>query len=231
MGGSARETTSDTDALDARGLAQKGAFNVVLGVLGRPGSGKSYFASTRARELAERGCFVLCHDIGWRLPERDAEGRPFGIVRHETTASAVERLARDPRGIHCISSPDAAEVIDLARRLAAADLKRNGGTCGHPVVVVIDEVVAADVCDPNYLSDDMRKLISGRRHENVGIIWTCQSARMVHNQLISLSTEMVLFNLIAEKDLKKLEENGIPPEEVAKVRALPKYQHVQWRFQ
>jgi hypothetical protein len=49
--------------------------------------------------------------------------------------------------------------------------------------------------------------------------------------LISLSTEMVLFNLVADKDLKKLEENGIPPEHVSKVKALPKYQHVAWRFQ
>jgi hypothetical protein len=181
--------------------------------------------------MAKAGCYVLCHDIGWRLPEADAAGHPFGIVRHESVSDAVERLKSDPRGIHCISSPDAVEVIGLARRLAAADLQRNGGMAGHPVILMIDEVVAADVCDPNYLSDDMRKLIAGRRHENIGIIWTCQSARMVHNQLISLSTEMVIFNLVAEKDLKKLEENGIPPEEVAKVRALPKYQNVTWRFQ
>ena len=80
------------------------------------------------------------------------------------------------------------------------------------------------------MSDDVKMLISGRRHENVGIIWTCQSARMVHNQMIGLSTQMILFNLLADKDLKKLEENGIPPEEVAKVKALPRYQHVTWRM-
>lgn len=230
MSPSSTPEASDS-TVDKNGLAQKGSFNHVIGVLGRPGSGKSYYAATRAREFNEQGCYVLCHDIGWRLPETDAKGKPFGLVRHETAQGAVQRLASDPRGIHCISTPEAGDVISLARMLAKESLKQNGGTQGHPVVLVIDEVVAAGVCDPNYLSEDMRQLISGRRHENIGIIWTCQSARMVNNQLVGLSTEMVLFHMTNERDFKNLEMSGIPEETLTQVASLPVYHHVEHRFQ
>ncbi len=183
----------------------------------------------RAIEFHKQGCYVLAHDIGWRLPET-VEGKPSGIVRHDSVQGCLQRLAADPRGIHCLSVPNAAEVMNLAVVLAREDMKRNGGNQGHPVIFLIDEVVAADICKPIYLSDEMKNLVAGRRHMNVGIIWTCQSARMVHNQLIGLSTEMVLFNLTMDADFKKLEESGIPLETVQKVAALPKYEHVEHRF-
>ncbi len=219
------------------GLVEQGQFNHVIGVLGRPGSGKSCYATSRAVEFARQGCYVVAHDIGDRLPDMLPTGRRSGTVRHSSVDDAIKTLARDPRGIHCLSTPDASEVINLAKLIAEADMERtkqvgpSGRAMGHPVVVIIDEVVAAGICDPHKLSWEMKQLIAGRRHMNVGIIWTCQSARMVNNQLIGLSTEMVMFNLQQEMDFKKLDEAGCPPEVVAQIRALPKFQSVTHRFQ
>jgi hypothetical protein len=49
--------------------------------------------------------------------------------------------------------------------------------------------------------------------------------------MIGLSTEMVVFNLVAQADYDKLDLNGLPPEMTQKVRTLPKFEHVSHRFQ
>lgn len=173
---------------------------------------------------------MIAHDIGWRIPERLHDGTPTGVIRHENVVSCANALSRDSRGIHCIATPDATDVITFGRLVAFESLRRNGGNHGYPVIIFLDEVVAAGVCDPHHLSPDMKTLIATRRHENIGIIWTCQSARLVHNQLIGLSTEMVVFELSSRADYRKLEDCGIPEEEIAKIPSLPKYGCVEYKF-
>lgn len=204
---------------------EKGTFNHFIGILGRPGSGKSVEATRLALELMrETPCFVVAHDNGWRLPDRLPDGTPTRIERHESTEEAVEALAQRGNVIHAVASENAEEVISLAERVADRSLRQHGYTKGYPCVVLIDEVVAAGVCDPNRLSPSMRRLIALRRHKNVGVIWTCQSARLVHNQLLTLATELRIFSLTDGRDLKRLDQAGVSSEQVASIAHLPKYQ-------
>lgn len=110
-------------------------------------------------------------------------------------------------------------------------MEAHGGDSGFPSIVLIDEVVAAGMCDPNRLAPPMRQLITLRRHKNTGVIWTCQSARMVHNQLLSLATELYLFNLTDKRDFDRLSEVGIADDVLDRVRKLPKYkcEKVVWQ--
>lgn len=197
--------------------------------MGRPGTGKSQFATRLALEYASKpGCYIVAHDVNWRLPAKLHDGKVTGIRRHKSVAEVTAALAsRDPRGIHCVPSSDAGPVIEIARATSAASLEKHADETGYPAIVLIDEIVAAGMCKPAYLADPMVQLITQRRHYNVGLIWTCQSARMVHNQLISLATTLFIFKLTDKKDFDRLEEAGISPEVCEQVRKLPNYKHVR----
>jgi hypothetical protein len=122
-------------------------------------------------------------------------------------------------------------VVSLAEQCAEKSLEAHDGQSGYPAIVLIDEVVAAGMCDPNKLAPAMRQLITLRRHKNVGLIWTCQSARMVHNQLLTLATELYLFKLTDRRDLDRLTEAGIADEVVRQVPTLPAYKNVRVSLQ
>lgn len=134
--------------------------------------------------------------------------------------------ARTARGIHCVPSDDAEEVISVADGVAEASLQAHGGDAGYPALVLLDEVVAAGVCRPNYLSESMQHLLTMRRHKNVGVVWTCQTARLVHNQMIGLATELHIYRLTNERDLDRLRENSIPEDCIDAIRQLPDFQCV-----
>lgn len=203
---------------------EKGTFNHFVGVLGRPGTGKSTHAVELALEIARTPAYVLAHDNGWRMPEELPNGKRATIFRHEDAASALLTMRKHPAGIHAIATTDAEPVIELAKEIAANSLRQHGGKRGIPVLVAIDEVVGAGVCDPNRLSPSMKDLIAKRRHYNVGVIWTCQSARLVHNQLLTLASELRCFTLSDARDLKRLDEAGVDADAIARIRTLRKFQ-------
>lgn len=211
------------------GPIEKGTFNHFHGFLGRPGAGKSYGALRTVNEIAKaQPCYIFAHDTGWRLPEQFADGKSTGIIRHESIESVRHTIARNPVGVHCIPSTDAGDVIQIAVDTAQASLAAHGGDKGYPALVLIDEVVAAEICDPNYISDEMRKLLAMRRHLNVGVFWTCQSARMVHNQLLSLATRLSLYKITDKRDHDRLIQCGVPEEIVSQLASLPNYEHIDY---
>lgn len=199
-------------------------------MLGKPGSGKSQHAVRLALGFAAKpGCYIVAHDVGWRLPETLHDGTRTGIQRHESVKEAAGAFGdpRRARGIHCVPSESAADCVQLAEALAEASLEAHGGESGYPSLVLIDEVVAAQMCDPNKLAPAMRHLLTLRRHKNVGLLWTCQSARMVHNQLLTLATELYVFRLTDKRDLDRLREAGVEEGLVQQVSKLPPYKSVR----
>jgi len=184
------------------------------------------YALKRCLEFAKQPCYVIAHDVGWKIEETLPGGASSHVRRFSTVAEAREAFQQDPRGVFSISSDDAAEVHAFAKDAAHASLEQHGGTKGHPVVLFIDEVVSAGVCDANSMEPGFRRLIAERRHHHVGIISTCQSARMVNNQMLGLSTELVLFQLTMEKDLKRLSESGVPEDVVAQIPKLGRFQYL-----
>jgi len=222
-------STNDPRSLPV-GPTEKGKWNVCVGFLGKPGAGKTEGAVRYALDLSRKpGCYIVCHDNGWRVPESLHDGRATGVRRHEQTADAVASLGnpKTARGIHCVPSDDAEEVISIAEAVAEASLEAHGGSCGYPSLVFLDEVVAAGVCRPNYLSPSMQHLLTLRRHKNVGVVWTCQTARMVHNQLLTLATELYIFRLTDRRDFDRLEEAGIPPDCIVAIGKLPPYKCIR----
>lgn len=106
-------------------------------------------------------------------------------------------------------------------------MEAHGGDRGYPSLAFLDEVVAAGVCRPNYLSPSMQHLLTLRRHKNVGVVWTCQTARMVHNQLLTLATELYIFRLTDRRDFDRLEEAGLDPKCIAAIGQLPPYKCIR----
>jgi hypothetical protein len=208
------------------GLKQ-GDFNLAVGVIGNVGTGKSTWAITRALELQRTiPCYVLAHDAGYRLPARLPDGAPTGITRHETIEAVRAAMKTKPGGVHALATDDAAPVLDLAVEIAAKSMQSSKHRRCPPVVVLIDEIVLLDDATPYRLGTALKKVLARRRHLHVGIIWTCQSAHLVHYQMMTLSTEMVLFRQRDQRDLTRLNNGGIEAAYTAQLPALHDYKQI-----
>jgi hypothetical protein len=175
-------------------------------------------------------CYVLGHDLGWKIVETLPDGRETGIVRHESTAALLGAIATDPRGIHCLACEDAGEVIEVGITISRTSLDANEGTRGTPTVVLIDEAVSAGDADPYRLGGPLKKAMALRRHHNLGIIWTCQSPNLCHYQMMAIGTELVCFRLTHEKDLNKLRDVGLNEKQIQTIKQLPDHHYLIHKF-
>jgi hypothetical protein len=176
--------------------------------------------------MGRAGAYVLAHDLGWKLPERFPDGKPTGIKRYDSIAAARNALASDARGVHCVATLDAGEVIALGHQIAKKSLDQNQGTSGIPVVVLIDEMVSAADANPYRLQQAMRESLALRRHRHTGIVWTSQSPNLCHYQMMAIGTELVVFRLTNESDLKPLMRAGMSEQECEVVKTLPDHQYI-----
>lgn len=174
--------------------------------------------------------YCLAHDLGWKLPNTLPDGRETFIRRHDSIRAAQQQLASDPRGIHSISCLDAGEVIEYGTRLSSASLASGNGHFGIPTVILIDEIVSAQDANPYRLGEGIRKALALRRHAHIGLLWTTQSPRLCHFQMLGLSTEIVAFRLHHKKDLDILGEVGFTPQELDTIRTLPNYHYIVRKF-
>jgi len=197
-------------------------WNHLIVVLGQPGTGKSTYALKRAKALCKSPAYGLAHDPGWRLPDDDM------LVRHPNFDSASQGLAQRPGAIHSLSVSDGEAVLSWGIDIAKASMEA-GANC--PVIVLLDEGVSTSGLNPYRMSPNLRDFIATRRHHNVGMIVTIQSPAMGHYQLLGLSTEIVMFRLIDEKGLKRLESIGVPRNTLDRVRKLPDYQNILFNSQ
>jgi hypothetical protein len=172
------------------------------------------------------GAYLFAHDLGWKIKDELPDGRRVGIKRYESIKECEQAIASDARGVHCVATLDAKEVIELGSKTALASVKAHGGKIGIPSVVLIDEVVSAGDANPYRLGDELRATMALRRHRHTGIVWTCQSPNLCHYQMLALSTELVIFRLTSERDLKPLRDVGVPEAVITQVRTLPNFAYV-----
>jgi hypothetical protein len=163
-------------------------------------------------------CFM--HDPGWKIPDVLFDGTRTYTRRFSSAEEARAAFAEDPRGIFSISCDDATEVRELAEEVAQASLDANGGTQGHPAIFGIDEIVTAGICDPHYLEPGFKRSMAEARHRHIGIIAGVQSARLLNNQLLTLATEVWLFQITDRRDHARLIECGIDEATVRKTASL-----------
>lgn len=197
------------------------SWNHLIVVLGQPGTGKSTYALKRAKQLGREGpAYLLAHDPGWRLPEDSA------LMRHTTFGEAAAGLAKFPSSVHALSVSEGESVLEFGIGCARTSAKTNHGC---PVVVLLDEGVGTSGINPHRLSPRMRDFVATRRHHNVGMIVTAQSPMLMHYQMLGLSTEIVMFRLIDDRGLRRLETVGVPDNILAAVKRLPNFKSITHR--
>ncbi len=209
-----------------RGLVGKGDFNEQIILVGRRGSGKSARGIDLCLDYARIPCYIVAHDLGHKIPDRTHRGQPTYVRKFDSVAEARPEFAKDPRGIWSIGSPSADEVMAWANEIAEGSLDKHGGHEGHPCIFYIDEVVSAEICDPNYIDPTFKQFIMESRHRNVGIIVGTQSARILHNLLFTQATRVEMFSITDQRDHKRLIECGVDAEAVKRTRALPQYKSI-----
>jgi hypothetical protein len=203
-----------------RGLVPLRSFNHQIIAIGRKGCGKSTWCVKQCLEWAKIPAYVFVHDPGWKIDPHLFDGTPTYTREFSSAAEAREGFAEDPRGIFTISSDEATEVRELAEEVARASVEANGGDKGHPAIFYIDEIVTAGICDPNYLEPGFKRAMAEARHRHIGIIAGVQSARMLNNQLLTLATQIQLFQITDKRDHARLIECGIDEETVRKTAGL-----------
>jgi hypothetical protein len=208
-------------------LVRKGGFNVWVGVCGVPGTGKTTYALALA-ELYSLSGYVIGHSAG-TLPDTYPDGRVPNVHYHASVADASKALAKGIRGVHIIDA-DPSEVINFAGAIAQKSLDLNGGTHGVPVLLFLDEVVAADEMNPYRLDPRIKKMVALRRHLNIGFLFTTQAPQLCHYHMFSLATKVVFFRIIHKEAIKRFINIGIPEEIALRIPTLSRdrHEHIVW---
>lgn len=223
-------------------MLKQRTYNVEVGCFGVPGSGKSDYALNFCLDEKRRlggQLYLIAHDAGYSIPKKLHNGRPTGVLRYDSIESARVGLVKHPGAFHAISVPDAGEVIGLAQEVAWMSLCTNtpggeskvkeGEGIGVPVLIYIDEIVRSQDANPRYLGPQLTELIACRRHFHCGLVFTSQSPHLCHYALGSQATEIVMFRLNDDDDVKRLHKRmNVPKEMAQKSKSLPKHQYVRF---
>lgn len=163
-------------------------------------------------DFARLPCYIVAHDLGWKIPDTLHDGRATHVIRVSSAEEVREGMKAGRHGIYAVSSENALEVLQLAKEIAAASLEQHGGDKGVPCWFYCDEVVSAGLMDPNNIDPEFRRAMAEARHLNIGIMVGVQSARMLHNTLLTLATHAQLFQITDAEDHKRLIRVGISKE-------------------
>jgi hypothetical protein len=218
---------SQTPSVRPSGLVKKGDYNKWIGVVGVPGTGKSTYALGRAI-IESKGAYVIGHTAG-TLPDVLPNGKRANTRYHSSIQACAEAFKKDPRGVNIIDA-EVGDILSFAEDVAAQSLEAHDGTHGTPVLVFVDEVVAAEDMSPYRLNPTMRKLNALRRHKNIGILFTSQTPQFCHYSMFSMATEIVFFQVLHEDALKIFSKLGVPRDIVARIPTLSrnKHEYIVW---
>lgn len=200
------------------------SWNHCIGLLGLPGTGKSYRALELAREMGKTPAYVVAHD-----PTGSYRGADIHHYADEKALRA--RLATRAGGIHVLEVADGGRVLTCGIAIAQASASQAQNGYAVPVLVLWDEMVAVSGASPYRLEDEARDVLARRRHigAGVGIIWTTQSPQFAHYSLLGLCTELYLFRLQDRRALDRLGNVGVDASILARLPSLPDRQCIRWR--
>jgi hypothetical protein len=216
--------------MSAHKLVTPDEWDHLVVVLGRRHFGKTSQALDVVLDLSETPAYVVAHDPGLRIkawtPRRGK--LPEGtIVRHETVEAARAALAKNPRGVHCISTPDAEPVMELARDIGRASKTAHGGRAGVPVVCWVNEATSAASASPQRFDGMITYLSTQGRHDLVALVIECQTSRLINHTVLSNYTEAFLFRTSDEVAVKRMRSFGVPEATLRQLPSLPKYKYIR----
>lgn len=207
-------------------------WNRVEGWIGRPKWGKTEAMIATALDWQKRyRAYVIVHDLGWKIPPQTYDGKATGAQYHRTVEEARKAILSKGGGMHCISSPDGHGPLALAREIGEMSLQRS--KCpgwGFPVILMVDEVITSNLANRQNVDDDMRLLISDRRHAHVAILWGVQHIRYVNAGLVSLSTKVHVANFDDEFSKSHLMKCGLQDDFVNSLSTVQKHQFATARI-
>lgn len=200
-------------------------WNRVEGWIGRPKWGKTEAMLATALDWQRRyRAYVIVHDLGWKIPAQTYDGKPTGAVYHRTVEEARAAIKKQGGGMHCISSPDGHGPLALAREIGEESLRRSKTPgWGFPVIFMVDEVITSNLANRQNVDEDMRLLISDRRHAHVALLWGVQHVRYVNAGLISLSTKVHVAKYDDEFSKKHLSMCGLQDDFVESLSTVQKH--------
>lgn len=219
-------------------MRKQRTFNLEMAVFGAVGSGKSEYAIGQILDLRKKEDFyVIAHDAGYSIPRVLHDGRKTGVIRHKSIADCDLSLQTRPGGIHAIAVEDAGEVITFGQEVAYASLLQNtpggekavedGEGHGVPVIIYVDEIVRAQQASPHRLGPEMANALVCRRHLHCGFVFTSQSPHLCHYSLGSQATDIVIFHLNDDEDVKRLYKRmNVPRAEAEKAKNLKEHEYI-----
>jgi hypothetical protein len=199
-----------------------GEWNICEFVTGVPGCGKTTYMARRIRDEMRRGPrYVIAHDPGLQLQGDD-------LQRHSDEA-ALFRALSDPkrtRGIHCLQVGDAMRVVAAAEQVAAASRAAGANGRAVPVLVYFDEACALRNMSPSYLDPEVQEVVLMRRSRHIGFLFGTQRLQVLHPTLLDAHTRVIVFRMVAARQLKRLDELGVPPATIRRVQTLRPHEHL-----
>lgn len=212
-------------------LTNKGEFNHAIGCIGVPHTGKTVKAVEICTDFSRNpGAYVIAMDPNEDLPEKLPNGRKTGVIRHSNLDGVKSAIAgSNPEGIHAIGTTSCNAMVDLAKLISKYSLQSHGGKQGVPSIVFIDEISVCDEAGEHRIDKNLKDLLCRRRHHHVGLVYTTQSPRLCHYQIFALSTELYLFRVTEEDDLKRMRKGMVPQAILDRLPSLPDYHYIRYK--
>lgn len=210
-----------------RGVPWK-EWNHTVTFLGISGSGKSVaMAWWVAERRAEHACYTIVHDPEYAFPTSLPDGRVLPHERHATIEAAMKALDDPARGtgvVHLVGVLDGADVVELGQRVGEASVRRHGHIA-PPVIVALDEVANCEEAQSGKrLGPRLLPALTLRRHRHCCLLVGAQSAMLVHQQVLSKSTEIYCFRLETDADVQHLcRYGGFPQSSAAQIKTLKQF--------
>lgn len=134
-------------------------------------------------------------------------------------------LARDPETLENLLSHGKRSIlyqpVDLGMEdfdMVCSILFRRGN-----IVLFCDE--AAAVCNPSFITEEHRRLVTQGRARGLGVVSCSQRTRDCHSLLLSETEHFFIFRLQLETDVAKLKKM-IPPRDSELIYKLPRYHFI-----
>ncbi len=101
-----------------------------------------------------------------------------------------------------------------------------------PIIVIVDEGIAVEAAAPSRKKDNawFLEFLFSLRHLHIALLWAIQDASARSWRVLEQSNEIHVFRIRHAWALLSIQAAGATPEEIDRIKALKKYEHVTLEF-
>lgn len=193
-----------------------------------------------------------------RLPT-ELGGAELPITYYETIAKLEAGLRRHPDRWHILAPPlpgeskaakrdTADDLLLFATRFSTAlrkaawqrthplrwwrpNVNYTGVHC-TPIIVIVDEGIAVDAAGPSRKDANkwFLEFLFSLRHLHLALLWAIQDATSRSWRVLEQASEIYAFRIRHAWALQSIQAAGATVDEIDRIRALPKHEHVKLSF-